>query len=361
MPAAAPLSALLSPVLIAFTIELDNEYERRFAEAGIGRRFGVSLVMWSNFMRFVGDGIGAGELPAVAGLPKARLLSTLGGLERWRYVTVGPRSGQKRDGYGSARGLRADWVVRPTQAGRVAVQIWRPLPVEIERRWEDRFGSAAGELKDSLRAIVAGLDVSLPEYLPIVGSPNGMIAEVDPRGPKIAAADHLSALLSQVLLAYTLDFEQRSELSLPLSANVIRVLDENGTALKDLPLAAGVSKEAVAMAMTFLTKNGYVAVESKVARLTPKGRDAGERSARLHEEVERTWEERFGKAAVRRLRRSLAGLVGSRLSEGLEPNADGWRATKRYREQTIAVLADPVAALPQYPMVLHRGGWPDGS
>ena len=32
-----------------------------------------------------------------------------------------------------------------------------------------------------------------------------------------------------------------------------------------------------------------------------------------------------------------------------------------YLRQTTAVLDDPGAALPHYPMVLHRGGWPDGS
>ena len=85
----APLSTPLSQVLVAFTIELDNEFERRFAEAAVGRRFGISLVMWSNFLRFVGDGITVGELPIVGGLPKARMLSTLGGMERWRYVYVG--------------------------------------------------------------------------------------------------------------------------------------------------------------------------------------------------------------------------------------------------------------------------------
>jgi hypothetical protein len=40
----------------------------------------------------------------------------------------------------------------------------------------------------------------------------------------------------------------------------------------------------------------------------------------------------------------------------------GWRARNPYLRQTTAVLDDPGAALPHYPMVvLHRGGWPDGS
>ena len=56
-----------------------------------------------------------------------------------------------------------------------------------------------------------------------------------------------------------------------------------------------------------------------------------------------------------------AVLDQRRLSEGLHPYPDGWRARKRYVEQTNAVIDDPTGRLPHYPMVLHRGGWPDGA
>ena len=36
-------------------------------------------------------------------------------------------------------------------------------------------------------------------------------------------------------------------------------------------------------------------------------------------------------------------------------------AASRYLAQTEAMLEDPTGTLPHYPMVLHRGGWPDGS
>ena len=108
-----PLTTPLSHALVAFTIEFDNEFERRFSEAGGGARV-ASLVMWSNFMRFVGDGITVGELPGAAGLHKALTRSTIGGMERWRYVAVGPAGEQvisKREGYGSGSRLRSEWVV----------------------------------------------------------------------------------------------------------------------------------------------------------------------------------------------------------------------------------------------------------
>jgi hypothetical protein len=83
VPAAVPLSTFLSQALVAHTIELDNEFERRLVQSGESARV-ASVVMWSNFLRFVGDGITVGELPDAAGLPKARVLSNLGGMERWR-------------------------------------------------------------------------------------------------------------------------------------------------------------------------------------------------------------------------------------------------------------------------------------
>jgi hypothetical protein len=352
-----PLSTALSHALIAFTIELDNEFELGLGESGHTPRV-TSWVMWANFMRFVGDGIAVGELPAAAGIPKARTLSTLGGMERWRYVDIGDDPGVRRDGYGSARGLRAEAVVRLTPAGRAAEAIWRPLPGEIEGRWRERFGAGAvDELRLSLEEGVAQLDVGLPEYMPIVGGASWKAADAITPGERDSSAPlPLPALLSQVLLAYTLDYETTSELALPLSANIVRVLDGSGVSVKDLPLRAGVPKEGIAMALTFLTKNGFVAVEEKVARLTKKGRDAQESAPRLHGEVEAA-------TSTSRLTAALDAILGQRavLARGLQPPPGGWRGTKRYFAHTEAMLDDPIAALPQYPMVLHRGGWPDGS
>ena len=72
--------------------------------------------------------------------------------------------------------------------------------------------------------------------------------------------------------------------------------------------------------------------------------------------IERRWREEFGAEVVDGLRGALEELaVGDgdgrpRLFAGLQPYPDGWRASVR-RPRT----------LPHYPMVLHRGGYPDGS
>ena len=75
----------------------------------------------------------------------------------------------KRDGWGSARALKPEWFVRPTPVGEKVREIAPPLFGEIEKRWEQRFGAATvDELRRALAPVIGGLDVELPEYLPIV-------------------------------------------------------------------------------------------------------------------------------------------------------------------------------------------------
>ena len=115
------------------------------------------------------------------------------------------------------------------------------------------------------------------------------------------------------------------------------------------------------MALTCLAKTGYAgSSRTKVGAPDPKGREVQEAlrpSARRGREA---WEQ-FG-ATPSRLRASLGRLLDQRdaLAEG-SSRPGGWRASKPYAERTRALLDDPLAALPHYPMVLHRGGWPDGS
>ena len=94
----------------------------------------------------------------------------------------------------------------------------------------------------------------------------------------------------------------------------------------------------------------------KVAKLTPQGL----RAQRLYHEfvgaIEQRWHDRFAAGAVGALRASLEALAIAPgggpppLFEALEPYPDNWRAS----------VPRPVI-LPHYPMVLHRGGYPDGS
>jgi DNA-binding MarR family transcriptional regulator len=368
-----PLTTLLSHALVAFTIEFDNEAERQMPHRTTNhgatpntpgvlcRPWLVSLAMWANCIQFVGEqGIRVGELELLASTP-----SNLNGLERWGYITVAPDPQDQR-----AKPRRSDWVIRATPAGRMAQDIWRPLFAVIEQRWAERFGAARiARLRKSLQTLVDQLNEGLPDCLPILGYGLLSIGPQQNRRPSAIRRDRiavdlpLSALFSRALLTLATEFEERMNLSLAICANLLRVLDEQGVPIKDIPRLSGVSKEAISMALGFLRNRGFVVIETaqaggrtKVARLTPEGKHAKDAYPRLLGKIEESWSARFGEDAVRTLRESLEELVGEATAEhspvfqGLIPYPDGWRASVRKPE-----------TLPHYPMVLHRGGFPDGS
>jgi hypothetical protein len=109
------------------------------------------------------------------------------------------------------------------------------------------------------------------------------------------------------------------------------------------------------------------ASRGKVIRLTPRGRSAQEEYLRLLDAAEQRWRARFGPGAIDTLRRSLLSVTGPRddgrprLALGLRPYPDGWRARGPTSARPPPRSTTPEQALPHYPMVLHRGGWPDGS
>jgi hypothetical protein len=98
------------------------------------------------------------------------------------------------------------------------------------------------------------------------------------------------------------------------------------------------------------------ASRGKVLRLTPKGQRAQQTAVGVVASTEASWRTRFGSATVTELATALEQVVGdgsfadSPLAPGLVPYDDNWRAA----------LARP-ETLPCHPMVLHRGGYPDGS
>ena len=250
------------------------------------------------------------------------------------------------------------------------METWRPLTGTIEKRWRQRFGEdAISHLRASLQALTNQLNGELPECLPILGyglfSKEAQQQQRTPlAGDRAAASEQpLPTLLSKVLLAFAIEFERDSEVSLAISANVLRLLNKDRVCVRDLPRLAAVSKEAIAMSLSFLEKRGYAVIEpespgsrTKVLLLTPKGGHAQRAYYELVWAIEERWRSSFGRENVRAVRESLERLVGeptaqmSPLFRGLEPYPDGWRASVPRPE-----------GLPHYPMILHRGGFPDGS
>jgi DNA-binding MarR family transcriptional regulator len=366
-----PLPALLSQALVAFTIEFDNEFEHRMphtttdhgATGPHGGPWLVSMAMWFNCMQFIGEE----PMPVAELLRRARTGTNLDGMRRWGYVFLESASGDAK-----RRPPPRDLTIRATRKGHRAQEVWRPLPAVIEDRWRERFGAAGiGRLRASLWALAAQAEAEVPDCLPILGP--GLFSgrkQTYPRRTPEAGPDPgpaglpLPVLMARVLLGYAIHFERRSPLSLAICANVLRILDSPGVRVRDLPARSGVSKESIAMAMGILTKRDLVTVgtdpaggRGKVARLTPPGQTGQWDYTDGIAALEQKSAERFGADAIARLRAALEALAGdpddpaaSPLMQGLEPYPDNWRADVR-----------PPRTLPHYPMVLHRGGFPDGS
>jgi hypothetical protein len=359
-----PVSALLSFALVAFTIEFDNEAEHRLphrttrhgpsAGAGDGPWL-ISMVMWLNCLRFVPEeGIRVRELERLA-----RTRTNWDGMRRWGYIFFEPDPGDSRP-----KPPLSALVVRATSKGRLAQEVCGSLIGVIGERWRERFGSdAVDDLRRALAAVASHVGAGLPDCLPILRY--GLMTE----GPDLRTSLHrgtddwdlpLPALLARVLLAFALEFERESKVSLAICADVLRVLGEEGTAVRELPGLSGVSKEAIAMALNFLTKRGYARVHvsgrAKAVLLTPEGVLVQAAYRRLLTRIESSWAERYGGKSVENLGEALDRIAGdgtahgSPLYRGLQPHPAGWRAR----------VGRP-AMLPHYPMVLHRGGFPDGS
>jgi hypothetical protein len=372
-----PLSALLSQALVAFTIEFDNAAELAIPNhttRSAPPRNGVwlaSMAMWLNSMRYVGsEPITLGEVARLA-----RTGMNLDGMRRWGYISVDPGPGSPR-----YKARHDDLVLRATSRGLQAQGAWQPLTGVIEQRWRERFGAAEiDRLRAALQQVATRLGPWLPDCLPILGF--GLYSRG--KGPREdrhqdgesayercgergqcedVSALALPWLLARVLLALAMDYERGSRISLAVAANLLRVLDDGGVRLRDLPELTGVSKEAIAMATGFTGRGDVTTIGTdpdggrwKVVRLTPKGRLARDSYTDRLESIDERWRQRFGVDVMADIRSSLerlagAGGPGSPLFAGLEPAPGNWRAD-----------VWPPQTLPHFPMVLHRGGYPDGS
>jgi DNA-binding MarR family transcriptional regulator len=396
-----PVSALLSQLLVAFTIELDNEFERRMREAGYAGAC-LSLVLWLNLMRFVSAaGESVRDLAAHAVVPDKRIKFELGCLERWGLVVLKPSAGDDRpipaaahrqtgrvlrDGWGSGRGIPADWVVRLTPKAVKAVEIWPPLLEEIERRWQARFGNdEMKRLRESLQSVVVKLDRELPQGFP--GEWPITVPDLRRAHPETEALP-LPTLLSQALLAFTLEFDRESRAPLALCANALRVLGREPTREGEIPRLTGGSPETSGIGWQLkpyiIVKPDASGKRGKVVQLSPLGLGAQQTYFRLTREIEKRWEERFGKKEICCLRESLQGIFarhdesGPALAAGLRPPGGvvragertpalgrrdvGAAARKRMRDlvaQSQSFVSDPAGTLPHYPLWdMNRGFGP---
>jgi hypothetical protein len=333
------------------TIGLDNELEQRMGHTTtLGLKRGlpakgpwlVSWSSWANLLRFVPpEGISLRDLRACPGVSEGQLGGKNPGVIRWGYVTL------------------SGGVVRPTKYLREASEkVFPRLPDLVEAKWAEHLGAGAvHQLNEVLGGLLSQVDQELPHYLPQVDEL--MWTRWGSSAPRAEAVGDLKLVdrLAQVLLLYTLEHESASEVPLTMAANLVRVIDDEGTRTADLVRRSGISKEA----MGFLTgwrQRPRLSVESspRTLTLTAAGRSAKTDYEALARTVEQSWAKRFHGNVIGRLRSALEQVVvdptlaRSPLAQLVKAPEGCWRSWVKAPE-----------TLPHFPMILHRGGYPDGA
>jgi DNA-binding MarR family transcriptional regulator len=285
---------------------MTEEFERE----GAGTPPIPSLTMWSNVLQYLGDeGVDQRRLPALAHLSKRAFPPAIGILKRSGYVVVGPDPDDPK-----AK------IVRPTDLGREAREAFRPLFGVVDKRWRKRFGTSEIQtLRKSLEDLVGRLQFELSHYpagygsadLSVTGGP-GQDWKFWPRGDGDTVSTlPLSALLSQALVAFTIDYE-REGLALVFSATVLPSLSDQWQRLSDPP-PMGIKGNG----RSTLERHGIAVVKAdpkdnktKLVRLTWLGSRLRDLYSPLVGKIEKNWQNRYGKDTLLTLRASLEGIVG---------------------------------------------------
>ncbi|HYD10808.1 MAG TPA: hypothetical protein VEA78_11965 [Acidimicrobiales bacterium] len=264
----APLNVLLSHAVL----EITREAERLLP--------GVNAVQWSDFWR-VADGASLKSLHLDARISKRVVKTYVGGAEKQGLITVDDgkialtEDGERR---------RDDWGHAVTDASAGA-----------EVRWGD-------DLRRALEPLVGALDHELPHYLHPYGTPDPTITGGHPHGadwkfvdrsdPQSARGLPLLALLSQALVAFTIEYEAREAGPLLWAINVQSAFDGGSMPLADVPKVLDVRGDG----KSGTERHGVIAVRNKVATLTPIGQGMKDAYAAIVADIESAWTARHGSA-----------------------------------------------------------------
>lgn len=328
-----PLPVLLSHALCAF---------RDGYRQAVGEDLSLpSMGLWANVLRAIPDaGLDRRELPARTVLSLRGMRAVLRDLERRRWLTSDKQG----------RGVH---LLRLTASGRQARDAGPRLVANVERRWRRRFGTGeVAALHTALADIARQFDVcwpwSLTGYGPgdasvtggghvpgVVGPPRIPPHGADwpvvlRKGGGAARRPPLPALLSEVLAAFTMDYEWDAfgyGAGLWSTSNLLQFVKASGMALEEAAARGDVrgnGKSGLERHLVVVVESGKPGDGSRRVHLTPKGQRARDSHAYLVEAVEQDWQRRYGKA-VAALRQVLERL-DRQLGEGWPnyPDTTAW-------------------------------------
>ena len=347
MAATLPLFAQVSHLYTAFTVSCDNRFElsvphRTTGHGGTpGAPWLVSSSLWFRFLRHIpphGE-ISLSDLKHHAALPTNELKMWITRFESWwGYLRIDP----------------ATKMVRPTAGGRIALEAFPIALAETEAAWRKELGTPPIE---AIAALTARLEETKP-LPPCLSTLNYGLYTTPNEHPDTSPAmgpydNSLPALLAKFLYAFALDYERESFLALAVSANVLRLIPPQGVAVRTLPAASGIARGAMANALKLLLKSNsvthYVTTEftGKALRRTGRGNDSHALFEETIAAVETQWRKQFGTKLIDQLK---ALPSAKHLLAATKPQPGNWRAN-----------VPAPTHLPWFPIILHRGGFPDGS
>ncbi|HUQ38985.1 MAG TPA: hypothetical protein VM030_02440, partial [Acidimicrobiales bacterium] len=307
------LPVLLSRSLGALTVEVETA-------AGVGSDV-PSLAVWSNVLRCVAGGNGGldeRDLPGAARISSRLATAAVTGCARRGWLVVSPAP----DG-GKARRLEL------TEVGRAAARDWPAQLGALDARW------AGTPLRAGLEGIVSQLPLELPHFpapygaadpsaiggpymqgakrtegIPAHGKDWRPVPRTD--GDTVTALP-VTALLSQALMAFTIDYEDLFPWPLESTLNVLCHIGPQPAPLANVPGdhgITGVGKSLLERHLIAVVTRAEDDPGQKLVALTDRGQLVMEHHPRRLEAVEAEWRDRFG-AALTALRNALAPLAAS--------------------------------------------------
>jgi len=286
----------------------------------------------------------------------------LGCLERWGFVTID--GSPSRAGFGSGRGIKAGSAVTVTAHGAAAQSLWPEVVADVDERWRRRFSLQLATVLDGAGIVAGASSYDLPH-----GVASGWLrSNGRPATGSTSPATSIGPTLARALGAIQLAHDERSPVPLELAANVLRILDDDGVPLGRLPTLTGISRE-LTVQTKLLEHLGLVQLRTdggkRLAR-TPAGVAAQRAHGVVLDDVEA---QLAGDVAGALCSAATTILSSEAIADALRP-PDGTRrsgvaapalgradqsatAARRTRDlvaQTELFLADPIGALPHFPM-----------
>jgi hypothetical protein len=347
MVARLPLFAQLSHTYTAFTVAADNAFElrvpHRTTEHGgtPGAPWLVSTSLWFRFLRHIPmDGsISLRDLKQQAALPPNEFKMWMTRFESW---------------WGYLRIDLATKNVSSTRGGRLALGAWPNVLAETEATWSKQLGTT---LTRAIAALTAEIEKAntLSPCLPSLNHGMYITPERDVPMPATSPLNtSLPAQLAKLLNAFALDYERETFQALIVSANVLRIIPAEGVAIRTLAPTAGIAKGAMINALKLVLSSGAVephattASKGSALRRTSKGDNLHALYEETVSAIEARWRAQFGAEFINQIQKALP--TEEKLLAAIKPQTGNWRAN-----------VPAPTHLPWFPMILHRGGFPDGS